>query len=76
MFNIEFLSLGFSGILMRYYFLMAIVLVAGFSGYWLMGLFALPVFISAILGIKITLKPQSESTTAKAVILQQRKKAA
>jgi len=31
--------------------LMAIVIVAGFSGYWWLAILALPVFVSALLGI-------------------------
>lgn len=76
MFNIQFLSLGLTGIFTRYYLLMTVVIAAGFSGQWWLGLLALPIFVSAILGVKITLKETQNRTTAKAVTLQQRKKAA
>ena len=76
MFQIELLSLDLTGIFMRYYLLMTVVIAAGFSGQWWLGLLALPIFISAILGVKISLKSNQNRTSAKEAILQQRKKAA
>lgn len=42
---------NFANILVRFYLMMAIVLVAGFTGFWALGLLALPIFLAAILGI-------------------------
>jgi len=41
---------NFGKILIRFYLMMAIVIVAGFTGYWALGLLALPIFLTAILG--------------------------
>ncbi len=46
--------------IVRYYLVMMIVVVAGFSGYWGIALLALPIFLSAITGfcpIKYLLQP-------------------
>lgn len=42
---------NFGKILIRFYLMMAVVLVAGFTGFWALGLLALPIFLTAILGI-------------------------
>jgi hypothetical protein len=50
---------NFAKILTRFYLMMGVVLVAGFTGYWLLGLLALPIFLTAILGLgnkKVTVK--------------------
>jgi len=41
---------NFAAVVTRFYLMMAIVIAAGFTGYWLLGLFALPVFLTGILG--------------------------
>lgn len=76
MFQIEFLSLGLTGIFMRYYLLMFVVIAAGFSGQWLLGILALPIFVSAILGVKISLKSKQKRTVGRTITLQKRNKAA
>ena len=38
--------------MMRYYLMMAIIVIAGFSGIWLLSLLALPVFFSALMGLQ------------------------
>ena len=42
------LSLG--SMILRYYLMMVIVLIAGFTGLWWLAVLAFPVFISTILG--------------------------
>ncbi len=54
MINIEYGKLSIGTTILRYYLLIAVVLVAGFTGVWLLALLALPIFLSAILGAKIT----------------------
>jgi len=41
---------NFGKIVIRFYLMMAVVLVAGFTGFWALGLLALPIFLTAILG--------------------------
>lgn len=46
-------ALGLGTLILRFYAMMAVVLIGGFSGqFWIMGL-ALPIFLSAMMGIKI-----------------------
>ncbi|MBK9982289.1 MAG: hypothetical protein IPP15_07675 [Saprospiraceae bacterium] len=49
----KLLDLSITSLILRFYLLMAIVVGAGFSGYWAISLLALPVFFSALMGIKI-----------------------
>jgi hypothetical protein len=49
----KLLDLSIASLIFRFYLLMAIVIGAGFSGYWAISLLALPVFFSALMGIKI-----------------------
>ena len=51
--KINVLELGFAGVVVRFYLVMAIVIAAGFVGQWWLALFALPVFISTLLGMAI-----------------------
>jgi hypothetical protein len=53
-------NLSIIEIIVRYYLMIMVVVIAGFSGYWLLGLLALPVFLSAITGfcpVKYLLQP-------------------
>ena len=44
-------SLGLAGLIIRFYAMMAVVLIGGFSGqFWIM-LFALPIFLSGMMGV-------------------------
>ena len=53
MIRLEYLNLSLGTVVLRYYLLMLIVIAAGFSGQPIIGLLALPVFLSALLGITI-----------------------
>ena len=44
-------SLSFGTTILRFYLMMGVIIVAGFTGYWLLGLLALPIFLSVLLGI-------------------------
>jgi len=45
-------ELSFDKIVIRFYLLMGIVIVAGFAGIWWLAILALPVFFSALMGIQ------------------------
>ena len=51
MFKVEFLSLGIAKIVLRFYLMMAVVVLAGFTGMWWLAMLALPIFLSTILGV-------------------------
>ena len=65
MVRIECLKLGLGTMLLRYYFMMLIIVAAGFSGIWLIGLLALPVFISTILGMTVKFGKEKETKMLK-----------
>lgn len=46
-------ELSFPMIMMRLYLMMAVVIIAGFSGFWWLALLALPIFLSALLAVRI-----------------------
>ncbi len=47
----RFFAIPFYDVVLRYYLMMAVVLIAGFSGLYFLALLALPIFLSAFLGI-------------------------
>jgi len=49
--NVKFFNLNFGTVLLRFYLMMGVVIAAGFSGYWLAGILALPIFLSIMLGL-------------------------
>lgn len=53
---------NFGKILIRFYLMMAVILIAGFTGYWAAALLGLPIFLSAILGFG---KKQQQAKKAK-----------
>jgi len=65
---------NFGKILIRFYLMMGVVLVAGFTGFWALGLLALPIFLTALLGFgkkeeqakRAVLKAKVVTTEAKA----------
>jgi len=68
MLRIELFALRWETALLRYYLLMAIAIIAGFSGQYWIGIFCLPVFISAITGMKVyRSQPTEVAKTAKIV---------
>lgn len=42
---------NFANVIIRFYLMMGVVLLAGFTGIWWLGLFALPIFLTGVLGI-------------------------
>jgi len=49
--KVEFLNLGIAKIILRFYLMMAVVILAGFTGAWWLAILALPIFMSTILGV-------------------------
>lgn len=50
----KLLELSVSTLILRFYVMMAIVIGAGFSGLWWLSILALPVFYTALMGIKFS----------------------
>jgi len=48
----KFLNLSIETLMFRFYLMMAIIIIAGFSGLWILSVLALPVFFSALMGIQ------------------------
>lgn len=46
-------NLSLTSVLLRFYLMMAIVLVAGFTGVWWLAGFAGPVFVSVMIGLQL-----------------------
>lgn len=60
-----YFHLSFSTLLWRYYLMMAIILLAGFTGYWALAFLSLPVFLSCLLGVSFRRQSkQVEATMA------------
>jgi hypothetical protein len=67
----KLLDLNITTLMLRFYLLMAIVIAAGFSGYWSLALLALPVFFSALMGISFSrTKMEKRNSTVKAPGMQ------
>ncbi len=45
-------ELSVGGVVLRFYLMMAVVIAAGFSGYWIFALLGLPILISMMIGLK------------------------
>lgn len=64
--NLEAYNLSIGAAIWRFYLMMAVVLIAGFSGYWLIGFLALPIFLSIMMGTKFNFKmPQQKTNKTK-----------
>ncbi len=70
MMKLEVLNLNLGKVIMRFYLMMAVVLLAGYTGVWALGLLALPIFLSAILGLRFTVPKGNE---AKQITLSRKK---
>ena len=58
--NLKTFDLNIGTVILRFYLMMAVVIIAGFSGYWLMAFMALPIFLSIMLGISFKKKSEDE----------------
>jgi len=59
-------QVSISAIILRFYLLMLIIIAAGFSGYWIVGILALPVFFSALMGVRFNPKIRFKKTQSTA----------
>jgi len=61
----KFLNLSLATLIFRFYLMMIIIILAGFSGFWILSVLALPVFFSALMGIQfnkyITIKKSGQA---------------
>ncbi len=76
MLKIEWLNLSFGSVIFRYYLMMAVVLIGGFTGYWGFALLAIPIFLSAILGLKIQYLPKENSKRIKQLPINKKQQVA
>ncbi|MGB3799796.1 MAG: hypothetical protein WA952_08255 [Lewinella sp.] len=53
----RFFAIPLYGVILRYYLMMAVVIIAGFSGLYFLALLALPIFLSAFLGVSFKPAP-------------------
>ena len=65
-------EINMANMVLRYYLMMAIVIVAGFSGQWWLAILSFPVFLSAMLGIKFKAEDKASKTPGKVVRLEER----
>ena len=63
--KLEYFELSVGAIVKRFFLLMGVVIVAGFSGQWWLAAFALPVLLSAMVGVKITFNKETKVKTMK-----------
>ncbi|WP_116125433.1 hypothetical protein [Lewinella sp. IMCC34183] len=59
----RFYAITFDKVVIRFYLMMAVVLIGMFSGYYAIALLALPLFLSAILGIQFGSAPAKKKAT-------------
>ena len=68
----KFFEASIGTIVVRFFLIMAIVIVAGFLGQWWLSLIALPVLIGAMLGISF--KSSSKKAAKRSVVLDPQEK--
>jgi len=61
-------NLSLIGMVLRFYLMMTVVLIAGFTGTWAIAILALPIFFSGMVGMSFG-KTSDASTEAKQVQL-------
>lgn len=60
-------ELNFAQMLIRYYLMMLVIIIAGFSGQWWIAGLSLFIFLGAIMGAKFSKAKKAESTGGKMV---------
>jgi UPF0716 family protein affecting phage T7 exclusion len=65
----KFFELNFATLLLRYYFMMGVIIVGGFVGQWWLAAIGFFVFLSAIMGISVE-KEGKQAQGAKLVKLE------
>jgi hypothetical protein len=63
--NLKVFDLNIITLVWRFYLMMGVMVIAGFSGYWLIALLALPIFLSIIMGISFTKNEEEISSELK-----------
>ena len=58
----KFLAIDLSTFLVRFYLMMMVVILAGFTGMWGLAFLALPIFLSAVLGVRVGGKGKANKT--------------
>ena len=53
--------LSLTTLMLRFYLMMAVVIVAGFAGIWPIAFLALPIFMTCLLGVKFTFGDNEET---------------
>jgi len=46
-------QLSFDKLILRFYLIMLVILVAGFTGLWWLGILALPIFFTSLIGMSL-----------------------
>ena len=73
--NLKAFDLNFGTVILRFYLMMAVVITAGFTGLWLLGLLALPIFISIMMGVSFNPSAKFEKKlNANAITLKNTRK--
>ncbi len=54
MFQVDFFTADGQTVILRYFLMMAVALIAGFSEQWWLAFLCLPIFISALAGLKLS----------------------
>lgn len=62
----KFFQLDFTTVILRFYLMMAVVIVALFTGYPVLASLALPIFLSAMMGIQFTPRLSAKKQESKA----------
>ena len=57
----RFYAITFDKVVIRFYLMMAAVLLGMFSGYYAIAFLALPLFLSAVLGVSFSPEPRAEA---------------
>ena len=63
MIRFKLFSANLGTVVFRFYLLMAIVIIAGFTGQWWLAAFALPTLIFTMLAVKISFAPTTSRNT-------------
>lgn len=54
-------ELSFSGVMLRFFLMMGVIILAGFTGQWWLAFLGLPIFLSTLLGISTGAKKTQEA---------------
>lgn len=59
----KYFDLSIGTLVLRFYLMMAVIIIAGFVGSWWLSILALPIFLSCVLGLNFKkTKPTSDKT--------------